>query len=142
MMNTITNKLNQFIAFNESPVTMALKKKTSELSKQTADTVSLSPEGKAKAVEDEVKSALNKALHGIVGNDEEVNEATSSDPLDKQIKLLQEKIRELNQSIKQLEGKDDEASIKQREVLIEQRNEYTFQLLELYNEKLQATKQS
>lgn len=141
-MNTITSRLNQFLDFNESPQAIALKQKSIQPPKQTADTVTISSEGKTKAAEDEVKSALNKALNGIVDNDKEVDEATNNNPLDKQIQLLQEKIRELNKSIKQLEGKDDEASIKQKEMLIELRNEYTFQLLELYNEKLQATKKS
>ena len=138
-MSTITSKFNQYLHVNEPPQAVVLKKNSTQLAKQTGDTVNLSTEGKAKVGEDVIKTALNKVLHGIVNNDDEVDKP-SMDPLDKQIKLLQEKIRELNEAIKQLESKDDEASIKQREVLTQQRNEYTFQLLELFNQKLQETK--
>lgn len=145
-MNLITTKLNPFIRIDETPRTVVpdknVKPQTLQQAKQTGDTVNLSSEGKAKAAEDEIKSLLNKALHDIVINDSEVNKAAGEDPLDTQIKVLQEKIRELNQSIKKLKGKDDEISIKQKEALIEQRNEYTFQLLELYNQKLQESKSS
>ena len=90
-MNTITGKLNQFIHLNESPLTIALKKSSTQLPKLADDIISLSFEGKTKSAENATKGTLNVALSTVVDNNKEINKTASGNPLDKQIKLLQEK---------------------------------------------------